>query len=581
MIGVNMDYKNRYQEWLNDPALTEEDKSELLAVTDEDELLDRFYTSLKFGTAGMRGVVGMGENRMNIYTVGRASNAFAKTILDMGDWAKDAGVAIGYDCRNMSYEFAHRAAGVLNSYGIKVFIYDALRPVPMVSYAIRHLECAAGIMITASHNPPEYNGYKVYGRDGAQLEPENADKVIDYFEKMDDLQVPFMEKDEAAQKGLYNIIDKNVDDAYYKKVLGLVIRKDIFTKVGDEFSIVYTPLHGAGAIPVVHVLEEAGVQGLNLVESQMMADSKFSTVRSPNPEETDALERAIALAKEKKADLVMGTDPDCDRLGAAIRRKDGSFLTLTGNQIGMLLLNYILQSRKENGTMPENPAVISTIVTSKMVEAVCESYGAECFLTLTGFKFICGIMADLEEEGKYEYVFGFEESHGYLPGTFVRDKDGVQACLIMAEMAAWYKSRGITPYDGLIELYEKVGYYGEKNISYRFEGSEGVGIMQGIMKSMRDDIPAEIGGKKVLRVRDYQTSVATDMTTGEKSELKLHKSNVLCFDLESDTYFIARPSGTEPKIKFYFGSKRDNMEDAREEIEKLNKIIEEKYINKI
>jgi phosphoglucomutase len=561
--------------------LTEEDKSELLAVTDEDELLDRFYTSLKFGTAGMRGVVGMGENRMNIYTVGRASNAFAKTILDMGDWAKDAGVAIGYDCRNMSYEFAHRAAGVLNSYGIKVFIYDALRPVPMVSYAIRHLECAAGIMITASHNPPEYNGYKVYGRDGAQLEPENADKVIDYFEKMDDLQVPFMEKDEAAQKGLYNIIDKNVDDAYYKKVLGLVIRKDIFTKVGDEFSIVYTPLHGAGAIPVVHVLEEAGVQGLNLVESQMMADSKFSTVRSPNPEETDALERAIALAKEKKADLVMGTDPDCDRLGAAIRRKDGSFLTLTGNQIGMLLLNYILQSRKENGTMPENPAVISTIVTSKMVEAVCESYGAECFLTLTGFKFICGIMADLEEEGKYEYVFGFEESHGYLPGTFVRDKDGVQACLIMAEMAAWYKSRGITPYDGLIELYEKVGYYGEKNISYRFEGSEGVGIMQGIMKSMRDDIPAEIGGKKVLRVRDYQTSVATDMTTGEKSELKLHKSNVLCFDLESDTYFIARPSGTEPKIKFYFGSKRDNMEDAREEIEKLNKIIEEKYINKI
>ena len=575
-----MDYKNRYQEWLDDPALTEEDKNELLAVTDEDELQDRFYTSLKFGTAGMRGVVGMGENRMNVYTVGRASSAFAKTILDMGDWAKTAGVAIGYDCRNMSYEFAHRAAGVLNAYGIKVFIYDAVRPVPMVSYAIRHLECAAGIMITASHNPPEYNGYKVYGRDGAQLEPENADKVIEYFEKMDDLEVAFMEKDEAAQKGLYNIIDKSVDEQYYKKVLGLVIRKDIFDKVGDEFSIVYTPLHGAGAIPVVQVLEEAGVQGLSLVESQMMPDSKFSTVRSPNPEETDALERAIALAKEKKADLVMATDPDCDRLGAAIRRKDGSFLTLTGNQIGMLLLNYILQSKKENGTMPQNPAVISTIVTSKMVEAVCESYGAECFLTLTGFKFICGIMADLEAQGKYEYVFGFEESHGYLPGTFVRDKDGVQACLIMAEMAAWYKSRGITPYDGLIELYEKVGYYGEKNISYRFEGSEGVGIMQGIMKGMRDNIPSEVGGEKVVRVRDYLTSVATDMVTGEQTELTLHKSNVLCFDLENDTYYIARPSGTEPKIKFYFGSKRDNMEDARAEIEKLNKIIEEKYVNK-
>ena len=576
-----MDYKNRYQEWLDDPALTEEDKNELLSITDEEELLDRFYTSLQFGTAGMRGVVGMGENRMNVYTVGRATNAFAKTILDMGEWAKDSGVAIGYDCRNMSYEFAHRAAGVLNAYGIRVFVYDAVRPVPMVSYAIRHLECAAGIMITASHNPPEYNGYKVYGRDGAQLEPENADKVIEYFEKMDDLQVPFMEKDEAAQKGLYNIIDKSVDEEYYKKVLGLVIRKDIFAKVGDEFSIVYTPLHGAGAIPVVHVLEEAGVQGLSLVTSQMMADSKFSTVRSPNPEETDALERAIALAKEKKADLVMGTDPDCDRLGAAIRKKDGSFLTLTGNQIGMLLLNYILQSKKENGTIPEYPAVISTIVTSKMVEAVCESYGAECFLTLTGFKFICGIMADLEAQGKYEYVFGFEESHGYLPGTFVRDKDGVQACLIMAEMAAWYKSRGITPYDGLIELYEKVGYYGEKNISYRFEGSEGVGIMQGIMKSMRDDIPTDVGGEKVMRVRDYLTSVATDMATGEKAELTLHKSNVLCFDLENDTYFIARPSGTEPKIKFYFGSKRDNMEDARAEIEKLNKIIEEKYVNRI
>lgn len=573
-----MNYKIRYNKWLSDPALSEQDKNELLSITDKKELLDRFYTSLKFGTAGMRGVVGVGENRMNTYTVGRATNAFAKTILDMGNWVKDAGVAIGYDCRNMSYEFAHRAAGVLNAYGIKVFIFDGLRPVPMVSFAIRRLKCAAGIMITASHNPPEYNGYKVYGKDGAQLEPENAEKVIDYFEKMDELEVPFSDKKIAVKKGLYNIIDDSVEQEYYKNVLGLIIRKDIFEKVGEDFSIVYTPIHGAGAIPVVHVLEKAGVKGLSVVESQMMPDSKFSTVRSPNPEETDALERAIALAEEKKADLVMATDPDCDRLGAAIRKKDGSFLTLSGNQIGMLLLNYTLQSRKEEGTLPQNPAVISTIVTSKMVEAICESYGAECFLTLTGFKFICGIMADLEKEGKYEYVFGFEESHGYLPGTFVRDKDGVQACLVMAEMAAWYKSRGITPYDGLIELYEKLGYFGEKTVSYRFEGSEGIRIMQGIMKNLREKMPKEVGGAKVTRVRDYLTSVETNMLTGKVSELSLHKSNVLCFDLENETSFIARPSGTEPKIKFYFGSKRGTTEDAQAELEKLNSIIEEKYV---
>ena len=575
-----MYYKSKYNEWINDPALSAEDKKELLSITDEDELLDRFYTGLKFGTAGMRGVIGLGENRMNCYTVGRATNALAKTILDMGEWAKDAGVAIGYDCRNMSYEFAHRAAAVLNYYGIKVYIYDSLRPVPMVSYAIRHLKCSAGIMITASHNPPEYNGYKVYGRDGAQLEPENAEKVIAYFEEMSELGVQSMDIAEAKEKGLYNIIDKSVDEEYYKKVLGLVIRRDIFKEVGNDFSIVYTPLHGAGAVPVVNVLEHAGVQGLSLVESQMMPDSRFSTVRSPNPEETDALERAIALAKEKKADLVMGTDPDCDRLGAAIRKKDGSFMTLTGNQIGMLLLNYTLQSKKEMGILPENSAVISTIVTSNMVEAVCESYGAKCFLTLTGFKFICGIMAELEAEGKYEYVFGFEESHGYLPGTFVRDKDGVQACLVMAEMAAWYKSRGITPYDGLIELYEKLGYYGEKNVSYRFEGSEGVGIMQGIMKNLRDNLPDEVGNAKVTRIRDYLTSAETNMMTGEKSELALHKSDVICFDLDNDTYFIARPSGTEPKIKFYFGSKRGDSGSAKAEVDRLNKIIEEKYVQK-
>ncbi len=573
-----MDYKKRYNEWLKDSALSSEDKIELLSIKDEDEILDRFYTGLKFGTAGMRGVVGVGENRMNIYTVGRATQAFAKTILDMGDWAKEAGVAIGYDCRNMSYEFAHRAAAVLNHYGIKVFIYDGLRPVPMVSFAIRQMECAAGLMITASHNPPEYNGYKVYGKDGAQLEPENAEKVIAYFESDNDLYAPEMKKEEAQEKGLYNLIEESVETEYYKNVLGLIIRKDIFEKVGNDFSIVYTPIHGAGAIPVVKVLEQAGVKGLSLVESQMMADSQFSTVRSPNPEETDALERAIELAKEKEADLVMATDPDCDRLGAAIRKKDGSFLTLTGNQIGMLLLNYTLQAKKENGTLPEDAAVISTIVTSKMVESVCASYGAECFLTLTGFKFICGIMAELEAEGKYEYVFGFEESHGYLPGTFVRDKDGVQACLVMAEMAAWYKKRGVTPYEGLMELYEEHGYYGEKTVSHRFEGSEGLAVMQKIMQNLRENAPKEVDGAKVLRIRDYLKSESVDLTTGEKSELKLHKSDVLCFDLDNDTYFIARPSGTEPKVKFYFGSKRSSEELAKKEVEKLNKIVAETFI---
>ncbi|MCK5128597.1 MAG: phospho-sugar mutase, partial [Clostridiales bacterium] len=501
-----MSYKEKYQEWLEDPILSKEQKDELLSLKDENEIVDRFYTELKFGTAGMRGIVGMGENRMNIYTVGKATSAFAKTLLDIGDWVKNAGVVIAYDCRNMSYEFAHRAAGVLNAYGIEVHMYDGIHPVPMVSFAIRHFRCAAGIMITASHNPKEYNGYKVYGSNGAQLEPENAEKVTSYFSQIEGLEVPFEDINITKESRLFEIIDSSVEDVYIDKVLGLLQRKNIFDEVKDDFSIVYTPLHGAGAGPVVHVLNRAGIKGLAVVESQMMPDSSFSTVRSPNPEETDALERAILLAKEKNADLVMATDPDCDRLGAAIRKKDGTFLTLTGNEIGILLLNYTLLSKHENGTMPKNPAVITTIVTSKMTGALCESYDVECFETLTGFKFICGVMEDLEAEGIYEYVFGFEESHGYLPGDFVRDKDGVQACLVMAEMAAWYKKRGITPYDGLQEIYQKLGFYGEKTVSFRFEGSQGVETMQEIMDNLRENMPTEVNGLKVLKVQDYLIS---------------------------------------------------------------------------
>lgn len=574
-----MDHKVRYNEWLNDAALLEEHKKELLGL-DEEELLDRFYTKLKFGTGGMRGVVGIGENRMNVYTVGKASSALAQSLLEMGDWVKDAGVAISYDCRNMSYEFAYRTAGVLNAYGIKVNIYDSIRPVPMLSYAVRHLECAAGIMITASHNPKEYNGYKVYGADGGQLEPQDADKVIKYYNKMEALEVPYMDTETAKKEGLLSYIDKSVEETYYEKVLGLVQRKDVFEKVKDDFSIVYTPLHGAGALPVTHVLNKAGVPGLEVVKSQFEPDSNFSTVRSPNPEETDALERAIEMAKEKNADLVMGTDPDCDRLGAAIRTKSGEFLTLTGNQIGVLLLNYILTAKKETGTLPENAAVISTIVTSNMAVALCESYNVKCFEVFTGFKFICGLVAELEEKNEYEYVFGFEESHGYLPGKFVRDKDGVQACLVMAEMAAWYKSRGMTPYDGLVELYEKLGYYAGKTVSFRFEGSQGVEIMQSIMDNLRNNIPTEVGGVEVIRVRDYELQVETDMKTGKQSKLTLGKSNVLCFDLANDSDFIARPSGTEPKIKFYYSARATTDEGAKAKVEALSDEVAREFVNK-
>ena len=574
-----MDYKTRYNNWINDPELDDKAKQELLSIDNENELQDRFYTKLKFGTGGMRGIVGIGENRMNLYTVGKVSSALALSLLEMGNWVKKAGVAISYDCRHMSYEFAYRSASVLCAYGIKVHIYDGLRPVPMLSYAVRHLKCAAGIMITASHNPKEYNGYKVYGKDGAQLEPENAEKVIKYFSQIKGLKVPAMDIKAAQSCGLLKLIEKSVEDAYYNKVLNLVNRKEIFEKVKGSFSIVYTPLHGTGAYPVSYVLEKAGVPGVEIVKSQFEPDSDFSTVRSPNPEETDALERAIKLAKEKNADLVMGTDPDCDRLGAAIRTDSGEFLTLSGNEIGVLLLNYILEAKVANKTLPKNAAVISTIVTTQMAPALCESFNVKCFETLTGFKFICGLIADFEEAKIFEYVFGFEESHGYLPAAFVRDKDAIQACLVMAEMAAWYKSCGMTPYDGLIKLYEKLGYYSNKTVSIRFEGLQGIEVMKDIMKKMRNNLPVEVGKAKVIRIRDYETLMETNIETGIKTKLTLSKSNVLCFDLDDDTSFIARPSGTEPKIKFYYGSRASTKKLADKKIDNLNEIITKKFID--
>ena len=563
-----MGYREEYQKWLtmfaNDAATVEELKS---IKDNEKEIEDRFYTELSFGTAGMRGVIGMGMNRMNVYNVRRATKGLALYLKDEGISAR--GVTIAYDSRHFSDVFAKEAALTLAENGVKAYLFDALRPVPVLSYAVRHLNAAAGIVITASHNPPQYNGYKVYAEDGAQLGPEAASAVTKYIRSLTYPECVPMNEKEALDKGLLSIIgNAEVDDDYIAMIKNLSLRPELLKKEGPNLRIVYTPLHGSGNVPVRRMLSELGVSHVTVVKEQELPDGAFPTVTAPNPEDPAAFKLAIPLADEVGATVVFGTDPDCDRMGVAVRDKQGVFHTLTGNQIGCLLLHHVLESRKLNGTLPKNGAAVKSVVSTEMARAIADDYGVKFFDVLTGFKFIGEKIQQFSETGEYTFLFGFEESFGYLSGTSVRDKDGVNASLLLTEAACTAMSENTTLYDELQALYKKYGYYTEKVISVTLPGKDGVAKMKGIMTGLREHAPEALAGLKVLAVRDYLKGERKTVD-GQVSKLDTPSSDVLYFELEDNNWVCIRPSGTEPKIKLYVNTKATSAEASAELNKKL------------
>ena len=553
-----MDYQEIYREWLSWFAEDSETIEELLSIEhDEKEIEDRFYTELNFGTGGLRGVLGMGANRMNIYNVRRATMGVAKYLIAHG--IQERGVVVAYDSRMMSDVFARQTALTLAAAGVKAYLFDALRPVPILSFAVRHLNAAAGVIITASHNPPQYNGYKLYGEDGAQIGPETADEVTAYIRSLRYEDCQPMDEQEALGKGLLKIIgNKEVDDDYIEMVKKLSLRPELLRELGDKLNIVYTPLHGTGNVPVRRMLKELGIRHVTVVPEQEKPDGHFPTVTAPNPEDPKAFTLAIPLAEQVGATTVFGTDPDCDRLGTAVKGKDGVFHTLTGNQIACLMLSHIIESREKTGNMPANPAVVKSIVSTNLADAICRDHGVEMFTTLTGFKFIGEKIQQFEETGSNSFLFGFEESFGYLSGTQVRDKDGVNASLLLCEATCACMEKGETLYDALQRLYQKYGYYKETGVSVVLPGKDGVEKMQAIMDALRKEPPKELAGLKVLAVRDYQNSVRVE--NGKEEALDYPKSNVLYYELDKDCWMCIRPSGTEPKIKLYIATKADSQE---------------------
>ncbi len=569
-----MNYKELYEEWLSNPCFDDETKAELRAISDdENEIKERFYQELEFGTAGLRGIIGAGINRMNVYTVRKATQGLANYILKVG--GADKGVAIAYDSRRMSPEFADVAALCLNANGIKAYVFESLRPTPELSFAVRELNCIAGINVTASHNPPEYNGYKVYWEDGAQITPPHDTGIMAEVKAVTDFAtLKTMDKDEAVKAGLYNVIGADIDDKYIAALKKQVKHQDCIDAVQKDLKIVYTPLHGTGNIPARRILRELGFENVYVVPEQELPDGEFPTVSYPNPEAAEAFELALKLAKEKDADLVLATDPDADRLGVYVKDdKSGEYITLTGNMSGCLLADYEISQIKELNGLPEDGALIKTIVTTNMADAIAKYYGVKLIEVLTGFKYIGQQILGFEQSGKGEYLFGFEESYGCLIGTHARDKDAIVATMALCEAAAYYKTKNMTLWDAMIAMYEKYGYYKDGIQSITLKGIEGLAKIQEILDTLRNNTPEKFGKYKVLSARDYKKDTIKDMVTGEVKPTGLPSSNVLYYDLEDNAWLCVRPSGTEPKVKFYYGVKGTSLEDANKLSDELGKEV--------
>ena len=568
-------YMEKYDEWLNNPVIDEESKKELLSIKENrGEIEDRFYKELEFGTAGLRGVIGIGTNRMNKYTVTKATQGLANYIIKKQ--GQNKGVAIAYDCRIMSKEFSEYTANCLNANGIKTYVFEDLRPTPELSFAVRELGCIAGIVITASHNPPEYNGYKVYWEDGAQIVEPTDKEIIDEVNKVSDFAtIKTMDKEEAIEKGLYNIIGEEIDNRYIEELKKLVLNEDAIKKTQKDIKIVYTPLHGTGGMLAKRILKEIGFENVFVVKEQEKPDGHFPTVSYPNPADPKAFELALELAKKVEADVILANDPDADRIGIYVKdAKNNEYIQFNGNMTGNLIAEYILSQKKANGTLPTNGAIIKTIVSSNMTDAIAKEYGVRLFSTLTGFKNIAKIIRECEQKQSYKCLFSYEESYGCIIGTHARDKDGIVAVMTICEAVAYYKMHGLTLWEQMNKMYEKYGYYKERQMAITLKGIEGAEEIRKMMENMRNNPPKEIAGLKVKSFGDYSKQEIVD-ENGNKTSTGLPKSNVLYFDLEKNSWVCVRPSGTEPKIKFYMGVCEKSMIGADNKLEALEKEVKQ------
>lgn len=570
-----MNYKEKYNMWINSDIINEETKNELRGISDEKEIEDRFYQDLDFGTGGLRGVIGAGSNRMNIYTVAKATQGFANYL---NNNFEDPSVAIAYDSRNMSKEFAKAAALTLCANDVKVYLYESLRPTPVLSFTVRELKCKGGIVVTASHNPKIYNGYKVYDEFGGQVTDEKANIIINCVNDVDDFsKIKNIEESVAIEKGLLEYIGEDVDKVYYEKVKGLTIRTDLVKEKAKNLNVIYTPIHGSGNVPVRSVLEQLGYSNVKVVKEQEAPDGNFPTASYPNPENPDVFELAMKMAETENPDIIFGTDPDCDRIGVVVKDNFGKYKVLTGNQTGLLLTHYILSSLKETNKLPKDGVVIKTIVTTEGARRIAEDFDIELMDVLTGFKYIGEKIREFGEAGNKTYLFGFEESYGYLAGDFVRDKDAVIAAMLVCEMCLHYKEQGKSLYDALIELYDKYGYFKETLVSLELKGKEGQEKIASCIEALRHNPINEVNGVKIVKRLDYKLSVEEDIANNEKTDIDLPKSNVLKYILEDSSYFVVRPSGTEPKMKVYLAVKSNSLDNAEKDIvsfkEKVMEII--------
>jgi phosphoglucomutase len=569
-------YRDKYEYWVNCKFIDEDTNRELRNITDEKEIEDRFYKDLEFGTGGLRGIIGAGSNRMNIYTVGKATQGLAMYLIN--HYSDEKSVSIAYDSRIMSKEFADYSASVLCGNGIKVNLFESLRPTPMLSFSVRHLKSKAGIVITASHNPKQYNGYKVYGEDGGQVTDEAAKEILSYIEAIEDFStIKTISLNEAKDLGLLNIIGEEVDKAYMDKVKSLSIRKDLVKNNAESLNIIYTPIHGSGNIPVRRVLSELGYKNLHVVKEQELPDGTFKTVTYPNPENPSVFGIALEMAKELKPDIIFGTDPDCDRIGVVVKDNTGEYKVLTGNQMGVILTHYIVSSKKELNVLPSDGKVIKTIVTTEMVRKIAEQYNVELIDVLTGFKYIGEKIKGFEENKNGTFLFGFEESYGYLAGDFVRDKDAVIASMLVCEAALYYKKNGMSLYDALTNLYDQYGYFKEGLVSIELKGKEGQIQIANALQYLRHSMNNVLDNVRIVKKMDYKLSIEKDLDKIDETIIDLPKSNVLKFILEDGSWFVVRPSGTEPKIKVYISVVGSSIKDSEEKLEnfkeKVMKII--------